>query len=48
VEMMARIVPGFAERLLSTLFRTSRASWSTTALIRMRSLSMNAARSALS
>ena len=34
VEMMARIVPGLADRLLSTLLRTSRASWRTAALVR--------------
>ena len=39
VEMMARMVPGLADRLLSTLLRTSRASVSTTALTSTCSLS---------
>ena len=48
MEMMARMVPGLADRLLSTLLRTSRASVSTTAFTSTCSLSTKAARSAVS
>ena len=45
---MALIVPGLADRLLSTLFFTSRASTSVTALVSTRSRSTKSARCLLS